>query len=276
MKVIPFILSIAIILHFNLTKDIESKKIILHAIQVLENLTRSPLTKKLIKEPVLTPSLSLIDKSEIKSVVDTSKPVKGTIFKPFEGVVKLRMEMKAMFEQLSENPKNESSAVNKEAEKQIKALNRKIEELKVQIRGLEKRNNKLKSDLVEAEVPKEDPKMKAMIATIENQNAQLKENNDKLKQQANEFKQQIDELRVIINQADDREKSLVEKLEALQRSHEDLKEEYEYLAKLKDQLKKEKDRLVTEITNNGTDADNLLGDTFRKMYFEQQNSKCIH
>ena len=283
-----------------LTDKIGGQEIILHAIQALDNITKSTLTKNLIKKAVLTPSLHLIDKSEIYSILDKnkdhpflkiSKPKKGAIFEPFEGIINLRIELKEMFEKLTDKPQNDTSAANKEADKQIKALNKKIDELKVQIKGLEKRNVSLKSELqssekqkaelkkteqqkaellkaelIKAQAPKEDPKLKAKIATIENQNNQLKENNDKLKKQ-------MGELKATINQASIREKSLVEKLETLERSHEDLKEEHEYLARVKQQLKDEKDRLVIEISKNGADPDNLLGDTFRKMYFEQQSSK---
>lgn len=257
----------------------------MYAIQALESLTRSSLSKNLIKKPVLTPSLKLIDKSEIYSILEKnpghpclkiSKPKKGEIFEPFEGIVKLRFKLKEMYEDFKENSKDTSSAPNKEAEKQVKALNKKVEDLKAQINGLEKRNIKLVSDLEEAKIPKEDPKKKAKTVDFENQNKQLKDNNNRLKKQLSELKKQMDGLKVIINQAGVREKNLVEKLEDLERSHEDLKKEYEHLAKDKDQLKDEKDKLVNEITKSGIDEDNLLGDTFRKMYFEKQNSKCIH
>lgn len=84
-------------------------EIVIHAIQQLENVTRSVLSKNLMNNPTLTPSLMLVDRVDVFKFLDKNpkhpfnrinKPKKGMIFPPIKKVIELRGELKRMVEDL--------------------------------------------------------------------------------------------------------------------------------------------------------------------------------
>lgn len=102
------------------------KEIIIHTIESLENITRSPLTNRLMNNPVLTPSLTLVDRDDIYKILDKNpghkflklnKPVKGKLFMPFKGIVNFRVELKKMYEKVLNEQSATSSASNTEVSK---------------------------------------------------------------------------------------------------------------------------------------------------------------
>lgn len=79
------------------------------AIKEIENITRSPLSQKLIFEPVLTPSLHLIDRVEVFDILDKQpghkflkkvSPQKDRIFFPIKVLINLRKKLKIETEQI--------------------------------------------------------------------------------------------------------------------------------------------------------------------------------
>ncbi|CAI2386538.1 unnamed protein product [Moneuplotes crassus] len=83
-------------------------EIAMHAIKQLEEMTRSYLTKKLMNHPVLTPSLTIVDKKDVFNILDhepshpynrIQKVQKAKIFPPIMKAVQLRAELKRMIEE---------------------------------------------------------------------------------------------------------------------------------------------------------------------------------
>ena len=87
----------------------ELEDILIKTVKELDDLTRSVLTDKLINEPSLTPSLEVVDKSEIYSILDKdpnhvflvkAKLYKGMIYKPMHKMIMIRENLKQRMSKL--------------------------------------------------------------------------------------------------------------------------------------------------------------------------------
>lgn len=179
-------------------------KIILNAIESLEKFTRSPLTNKLINEPVMTPSLAIVDKSDVAQIRDTRNPQFITkavpsgeiIYKPFKKFVTLRGTIKHMYEtelkkineQKAKSAKAPTvSATEKGLRNQLEQRLREINNLNTKIEELESENAKISSQL---DKKLQDDKVNispAVIADLNNQVKLLKNANESWKKKVSEL-----------------------------------------------------------------------------------------
>ncbi|CAI2386493.1 unnamed protein product [Moneuplotes crassus] len=125
-------------------------EIVIYGINQLEEITRSYLTKKLMNHPVLTPSLTIVDKQDVFNILDYSPEhpynrvqefQKAKIFPPMKSVVDLRYELKRMVEEQESNDGDVQTSSSNILSDNSEQLLEKISQLESR---LDTRNNKIK------------------------------------------------------------------------------------------------------------------------------------
>ncbi|CAI2386975.1 unnamed protein product [Moneuplotes crassus] len=159
-------------------------KIILHAINQLEEVTRSYLTKKLMNYPVLTPSLTIVDKQDVFNILD-HKPEhpynsfkelqKAKTFPPMKSVVDLRYELKRMVEEQESNDgdvkvsgSNTLSGDSEQLLEKISQLESRLKDRNREIKGCNVHKTELKNKLYNCELK---------VAELEDELALIKKGN---------------------------------------------------------------------------------------------------
>ncbi|CAI2385742.1 unnamed protein product [Moneuplotes crassus] len=176
-----------------------------HAIGALEEISKSVLSKKLMKNPVLTPSLAIVDKVDVYAYLDKhpkhpfnkmTKPIKGKIFIPMKKVIDLRCELKSMIEEQEEINTaikislSDADNNSNDLAKKISGLESKLKDRQEEIKGLNKKKNSLENELKNS---------KANITKLQQEIASLKKGSNKSQKNKDEaaikgYKKQIAEL----------------------------------------------------------------------------------
>jgi len=138
--------------------------IVMYAMESLNRITKSPLTKELINNPVLTPSLHIVDKGDTFKILDKNKnhpflkknnPIKGKTYAQFKEVVTLRKDLKSMIEKQNNSGNEYESSPNNQKDqnntdsliKKIDTLEKRVCERNSEIKGIKKINKDLLSEI---------------------------------------------------------------------------------------------------------------------------------